>query len=134
MDHELPTDARTLFLVCEDVRQEINNKVSLMGVFIGGDIIITREEATGKPALPICFVFVFRDGAGQFDAKFTVTSPSGKEIATVEMGKVEKKEGAMTLCPKILPFFVEEYGDFEARMLLDGTVYSRQIQIREQSR
>ncbi len=79
-----PTEV--VFLLAEDIREEVRSKLSLLGVFSGDDIIIRGE----KPAIPsLAFFLLIRDGRGTFESSFRINSEEGKNIVDpVKMGKM----------------------------------------------
>lgn len=66
-------------ILCDDIRREVNNKISLIGVY-GNQIIV--------PDLPFFFghlgiIQLWRGGEGQFEVGFALFDPAGKELARV---------------------------------------------------
>ena len=75
-----PNDSDVWLLLADDVRQEMGNKVSILGYFAGDDILI-EGSTTILGSLAILFVIKNADGEMQFSAK--ITPPSGADIATI---------------------------------------------------
>ena len=62
-------------IICDDVRQEVGGKISLMGLF--ENIFATQFPAV-QPRLAI--INEWSDGVGEFDAVLRVLSPDKKQI------------------------------------------------------
>ena len=85
-------------ILCEQVRPELNKKMSFLGVY-AGDKIVFHPSTPG--ALPyrlqgLAFVYLFKDGAGEFHSRFSLVNPSGEisyEIG-LETLKIEKGNSA----------------------------------------
>lgn len=63
-------------ILCDDIRREVNNKLSLIGVY-GNKIIV--------PDTPFVFghlgiIQLWRGGEGEFDVGFVLSDPEGKEM------------------------------------------------------
>lgn len=77
-DKVFPTDSRVQMLICDTARQEIGGKITLLGFFGGEDI---RIESGGFPAqFPLAFVFVLKDGVGDFKSEIELIGGDGKSI------------------------------------------------------
>ena len=82
------------FLVCDDIRNEIGNKVSIMGLY--DDVItfnVTPENKNKWPKqLKLCFfirtLFEEQDKEQNFDS-FTITSKLGKHSSILAKGDFE---------------------------------------------
>jgi hypothetical protein len=76
MAKRLPNDAESVFLLCEDVRQELGNKQSFMGVFLNNDIVLPK--GTEQMLLPsLAVVYLARGGEGPTTASLDVIQPNG---------------------------------------------------------
>lgn len=129
MTKKAPTDAATQFLICEAVRQEQGGKLSLLGLFPDGKILVPPE--TKKVTLPLVCVFIFQDGVGSFSSKVSVIAPSGAFMVNDEpFDDVEKRpDGPFIALVHIMPFQTEEFGTFTVRLRLDENSYKRTFTI-----
>jgi hypothetical protein len=108
----LPTDTR--FVLCEDVRQEENGKVTLVGVFAGDDVVLPANSTPGG-ALPSLAIFtIFGDGKGEFPLNATLQGPSG-ELSTHQYraNTLTVLEGVNSVVVyKWVPFRISEFGTY----------------------
>ncbi len=75
-------------ILCEDIRLEVNNKLSLMGVF--KDLIYLKKMPLSLPTLT--FYQTFTNVYGKYELKFELLSPKGELLAEVE-AKVKDTDG-----------------------------------------
>jgi hypothetical protein len=74
----LPTK-HDMFVVADAVRQEVNQKVSILGAFPIGDIRV--PAGTVFPVtFPLGFWFVFGDGEGDFNIAVRLIDPTGTAL------------------------------------------------------
>lgn len=129
MTANLPTDARTTFVVCEGVREEVGKKVTLLGVFPDGVINVHANSLPTNIALAL--VYFFLDGEGLFEASMEIISPTQKPVLSESIGYVEKKIGSPMQMSLVSPVFpVQEFGTYSSRLRLNSTVYERNFEIR----
>ncbi len=122
------------FLVADNVRQESTGKVTIIGAFSAGQIILT-----GKPvfpvSLPLAFFVVFKDGEGIFDAKIRITDPNQKTIGdAISLGLLTKNpQQAMQLLINfpMIPLIGE--GEYKVEIMLDDRVYTEEFVVRKGS-
>ena len=111
MTKQAPTNANSLFLVCEGVRPEAGNKLTLVGFYAGDRIVV--PIGTERVLLnSLAFLLIFRDGQGTFKTGVSLRSPSGKELfEDSPIRDVELKENSThTFAFQIVPFQSEEFG------------------------
>lgn len=122
-----PTKDRVSFLVAEDIRQEANGKISLLGVFTGGDVLVVGDPA--QATLKLIFLWVFENGEGKYKAQITLTAPSGKRL--FESPEVDIDKGANTNATFAIVFAHVgfEEGVYTATMHLDNETYPRAFRI-----
>src|SRR5206468_8610616 len=76
MNKSLPKSDGSSFLLCEDVREEVNNKLSIIGVFPNDDIVLRKDIV-----IPSLMVVLFaRGGQGPCETKVSLTDPKGQTI------------------------------------------------------
>src|ERR1700690_862983 len=87
-----PTDADVDFLVCDAVRQNPEGKLDLAGYF--PILEIKLDPAVPQPvAINLCFVYVLKDGDGEFRPTFRIIDPLGQELHRQEMPEFHKLPG-----------------------------------------
>jgi len=74
---QYPADEDIWLILAEDIRQELGNKLSILGYYVGGDIVVEKNNTSlGSLAL----LFIARGGDGFVDWSVDVISPSGAKI------------------------------------------------------
>ena len=142
-DKIYPTKENSIFILCEDVRQETNNKSSFLGVYLNNEIILLKRTETEREGesdekqsviTSLSFFLCFRDGKGKFNAKFTLKSPTGDVITEEKPDKISEKSenGTMNFVFVFKPFIVKELGQYSIIVHLDDHEYKNIILIREQ--
>ena len=130
-----PTDKKTNFLVADDVRQEASGKGIIIGyysdsgiVFSSDDMKISKEQPVALPSL--CFLWVFTDGSGEFNATVSTTDQDGNNNEITSQIMKKKSDGAANLLIKISPFIIHVFGEFECCVDLgEGHQYKRKFRI-----
>lgn len=91
MATKYPTRKNTNFILAEEVRPEASKKLILLGVYSGGFIRVYKKPTDREPAnLRLSFLFMFRDGEGEFNTKVQIMDPDGEELGTWDTGRVKK--------------------------------------------
>jgi hypothetical protein len=87
----LPKSDGSSFLLCEDVREEVNNKLTVIGVFPNDYIVLQKDIVI--PSLMA--VLMARGGEGPCETRISLTDPKGqaviespKQTITLEKNKV----------------------------------------------
>jgi hypothetical protein len=76
MNKSLPKSDGSSFLLCEDVREEVNNKLSIVGVFPNDDIVLQKDIL-----IPSLMVVLFaRGGEGPCEKRISLTDPKGQTV------------------------------------------------------
>lgn len=88
----LPTDSNVDFLVCDTARQEPDGKITLTGFYPTGEIKID-PTARLPVGLNLTFVFVLKDGEGEFRGAFRLYDPLGKELTHNQLPDIKKVAG-----------------------------------------
>jgi hypothetical protein len=124
-----PTDEKIDLLVCDAVRQEADGKLSLTGFFPTAEVKL--DAGTPLPvALNLTFVFVLKDGDGQFRATFRIVDPLGTELHRYEVPEFRKLPGqahVMMLAVGRIP--VAHSGNFAVLLEIGGERYRRALRI-----
>ncbi len=98
-------------LLCDDIRQEMGGKTSLMGLY--DHHIVVPEVPFVLPK--VCFYSKFSRMDGQFKFSFSVVSPSGERKDIIRDSDVQIPEGAKEGTFNVIasPFEVGAEGVFE---------------------
>lgn len=125
-----PRESDTTFIVCDDVRSEVGDKISILGFFPAD---ITVESADPRGAIPsLGFVFVAPKGHGLLGDRtfhFRVRGPDGNVVATMD-GVPEFADGkATTLCFLYKPFVLGGFGDYLAELEFPSRTYRHEFNI-----
>lgn len=131
-----PTDKKTNFLVADDVRQEVSGKAIIIGYYAGAGIVFSYSDdikiSEKQPfALPsLCFLWVFTDGEGNFNATVSIKNPDGDVSQILSETVTKNYDGAANLLIKIAPFVIHVFGEFECCVDLgEGHQYKRKFRI-----
>ena len=102
-------------LICEDVREEIRNKVSLFGV-LGGDILLSNIPTIMKSGI---YVEIFSEDPGE---KFfaLVIKENGKERGRVDCSAVFKGNEPALVAVGGFPLQILEGGDLTVDFLYES--------------
>jgi hypothetical protein len=76
MTKSLPKSDGASFLLCEDVREEVNNKLSMIGVFPDDEILL-RKDILVPSLMAILFA---RGGEGSCETRISLTDPKGQTV------------------------------------------------------
>ncbi len=123
-----PTDGSVLFLIAEQVRPETGGKLSIIGFYAGGDILVP-ENTTQTVLSSLAFIFIFKDGEGQFKTRLTIMSPSGKQLADIELRETTFVGKSHSIVTQLAPFVTTEYGRYEVLLKLNEHVYARSFSL-----
>lgn len=125
----LPSDANLDLLVCDGVRQTADGKLDLAGYFPTAEVRL--DPAMQLPAaLNLTFVFVLKDGDGQFRPVFRIADPLGKELHRFEMPEVRKVAGqAYVLMLPVAQIPVARSGNYAITLEIGGEGYRRSVRI-----
>ncbi len=76
MTKSSPKSDGSSFLLCEDVREEVNNKLSIIGVFPNDDIVLQKDVV-----IPSVMAVLFaRGGEGPCETRISLTDPKGQTV------------------------------------------------------
>jgi len=76
MNKSLPKSDGSSFLLCEDVREEVNNKLSIIGVF-QNDAIALQKDIVIPSLMAVLFA---RGGEGPCETRISLTDPKGQTV------------------------------------------------------
>lgn len=132
-----PTAKQVRFVLCEDARQEVSGKSTLIGVYPGEIIVVhqpTSPEGSNAVAAlrSVCLVFFVAGGVGRFEAGIKITAPDGTVGFEQKVGTIVLEAGGTaTIIGQIQPFFVKEFGAHTVMLTLEGREYPFEFTIRE---
>ena len=135
MSKKYPTARNIKFVLCEEVREESHQKLSLLGVFPADSITILgpKPAALGNGVAvlaSLAIVVTFKDVEGEFEARLRIAAPDGKVAFDDAIGKVNlAKRGTATLAWKAQGFAVATFGRYLAEVLLDDRSYPFEFEI-----
>lgn len=95
MRRKYPKAENIKFLICEHARPELNKKISILGWY-SGDHIVFYPEVKGKYPYflaALSFVFILKDGVGEFDADFEMLDPKGNATLTASLAPMSLTTG-----------------------------------------
>jgi hypothetical protein len=130
--NKLPTDTNAIFILCESVRPEERGKITLIGAFIDG-IILVPPSTTTVTLTSLGLLFAFKDGEGTFSTEVSIFSPSNNPILNkAKLADSVKKSGfGLNVVVNIAPFHTNEFGPFRVSIYLDNQKYERTFEIRK---
>ena len=106
-------------IICDDIRQEIGNKISLIGVYSKG-IFVTKFPFTFPK---LCFVIDCDYIKGGDTFSIELSDPSGKRIGEVIKGEVPKKikgYARFQIHTVFSPFVAKNGGDYKLTAIINN--------------
>ena len=76
MTKSAPKSDGSSFLLCEDVREEVNDKLSIIGVFPNDDIVLQKDIVVPS----VMAVLFARGGEGPCETRVSLTDPKGQTV------------------------------------------------------
>jgi hypothetical protein len=133
MSKKLPNKRDVLFILAEDIRQELMGKASLQGFLPGDEFLVAGNPPPGAPpnvvfAVPsLAFIFVIRGGEGKFDGRYRAIAPDKKTVifdqpAGQPLEKIADKATVFGTVAK--PFIGPAFGIYTVQLVLDKTKFS----------
>jgi hypothetical protein len=126
MKKSLPKSDGSSFLLCEDVREEVNNKLSIVGVFPNDDIVLQKDIL-----IPSLMVVLFaRGGEGPCETRISLTDPKGQTV--IESPKqtiiLEKNKAHLAAIRVLAPHLV--VGQYTIKFFFDDVPIQRAFEVR----
>ena len=108
------------FLLCEDIREEIRSKLSVMGLYAGD-----RIDVHGPSPLPdgkgvavlhsLGIAAILRGKPGTFDVDLKITGPKGESVGQGKFADTKiTRDGVATLILRLPNFVVPAFGTYQA--------------------
>ncbi|HYM71714.1 MAG TPA: hypothetical protein VET89_01945 [Stellaceae bacterium] len=125
----LPTDENVDFLVCDVAQQRPDGKIDLTGFYPTGEIKVD-PNAQLPASMNLAFVFVLKDGAGDFRVSFRLYDPLGKELTHNPLPNIKKpSDQGQTLWVNLGQIPVVNLGHYAVELAIDDQRYRRTIRI-----
>lgn len=111
------------FILAENLRPEAGGKISIMGAYAAGEIIIGDD--TPLPAnFPLAFYVLFTTGVGEFRGRLRTISPDNVQISDIALTPTHKRENApLTLLINFAMISLPSIGKYTAELYLDDRKY-----------
>jgi hypothetical protein len=125
----LPTDANVDLLLCDGVRPSPEGKLDVAGFYPTGEVRVD-PTANLPVTINLTFVFVLKDGDGQFSPVFRIFDPLGKELHKFDVPEVNKPPGiahVMMLPVGLIP--IARAGNYAVSLEIAGQQYRRLVRI-----
>jgi hypothetical protein len=126
MNKSLPQSDGSSFLLCEDVREEVNNKLTIIGVF-PNDYIVLQKDIVIPSLMAVLFA---RGGEGTCETRISLTDPKGqaviespKQTIVLEKNKVHLA-AIRVLAPQLL------VGQYTIKFFFDEEPIQRSFEVK----
>jgi hypothetical protein len=121
-----PSDAQINLVIADDVRQEVNSKISLSGYYVANSMNVKDLGSS----VPLTFLVVVLEGEGTFKFKMDFFAPSGNPIFQGPEAEFIKEPGkASVSIAKFGNFPVSAVGKYRIDMYFDGKKFSRELTV-----
>jgi hypothetical protein len=128
MKKALPQSEGSSFLLCEDVREEVNNKLTIIGVFPNDDVIL-RKDIVIPSLMAVLFA---RGGQGSCETKVSLTDPKGQTV--IESPKqtvvLEKNKNHLAAIRVLAPELT--VGQYTIKFFFDESSIQRSFQVKQE--
>jgi hypothetical protein len=128
MKKALPQSEGSSFLLCEDVREEVNNKLTIIGVFPNDDVILRK----GIVIPSLMAVLFARGGQGSCETKVSLTDPKGQTV--IESPKqtvvLEKNKNHLAAIRVLAPELT--VGQYTIKFFFDESSIQRSFQVKQE--
>ena len=132
MRRRYPKAENVKYLLCDHVRPEMNKKLTLMGLYASDQIVFYPTTPGQFPytLVGLAFVYIMRDGLGDFEARFKLLGPDNKPIYEVTLDQISfKKGGTNGVIVQIVNAQFNSEGDYTAVLFLGNKRYNFPIVI-----
>ena len=126
MNKSVPKSDGSSFLLCEDVREEVNNKLSIIGVFPNNDIVLQKEIVVPS----VMAVLFARGGEGSCETRVSLTDPKGHTV--IESPKktvVLEKDTAYLAAIRVLAPELS-VGQYSIKFFFDDSAIERTFEVK----
>lgn len=131
MARKYPTRKNVTFILAEDVRAEANKKLMLAGVYNSAYIRVFTKPTDERPAnLHIMFLFMFRDGEGEFETRIAIIDPDGEKLVASDLGRKSKlPKSSLAMAYGLIGPHYKKLGTYKAIIQLDDRSYEFEFDI-----
>jgi hypothetical protein len=123
----LPKSDGSSFLLCEDVREEVNNKLSIIGVFPNDEVVLQKDIVV--PSLMA--VLFARGGKGSCETRVSLTDPKGQTV--IESPKrtvvLEKNKVYLAAIRVLAPQLM--VGEYTIKFFFDDAPIQRTFEVKK---
>ena len=126
MKKSLPKSDGASFLLCEDVREEVNNKLSIIGVFPNDEIVLQKDIL-----IPSLMAVLFaRGGEGSCETTVSLADPKGQTMIESPKQKVvfEKNKTHLAAIRVLAPHLM--VGQYTIKFLFDDVPIQRSFEVK----
>lgn len=127
----LPDDRLSIFLLCEDLRTEIGNKLSFMGVFVNNDIVFPKGTIQPVSIQSLMCVLLGRGGDGPVSTKMTIFDPHGSPLLDGPLEPSVMERGKSHLMMAKLIGAPLKFGTYKVHCVFDSLTIERTFEVRE---
>jgi|SRR5215469_3283832 hypothetical protein len=125
----LPTDARVDLLLCDGVRSNADGKLDIAGFYPTGEVKLD-PTANLPAAINLTFVFVLKDGDGQYSPVFRLVDPLGKELHKFDVPAFKKApDVAHVMMLPVGQIPIVRSGNYVVSVEIGGQHYRRPVRI-----
>ena len=126
MTKSVPKSDGSSFLLCEDVREEVNIKLSIIGVFPNDEIVLQKEVV-----IPSVMAVLFaRGGEGSCETRVSLTDPKGQTV--IESPKktvvLEKSDAYLAAIRVLAPELT--VGQYTIKFFFDDQTIQRTFEVK----
>lgn len=114
-NEKYPDEIKTI--ISESIREEVNKKLSILGLYVGDNVIVQGEAGGALSSFSI--LTILRNGNGNIHLKITLYDPD-KNIIHQSLINVEFQPGQNAILPiQLSPFPIKKFGDFVFEIIFD---------------
>lgn len=128
MNNSVPKSDGSSFLLCEDVREEVNDKLSIIGVFPNNDIVLQKDVVVPS----VMAVLFARGGEGACETRILLIDPKGQTVIESPKKTVVLEKGTAYLAAirVLAPELV--VGQYTIRFFFEDSAIERTFEVRRQ--
>lgn len=126
MKKSLPNSDGSSFFLCEDVREEVNNKLSIIGVFPNNDIVLQKDIVVPS----VMAVLFARGGEGSCETRVSLTDPKGQTVieSPKKMVVLENDTAYLAAIRVLAPELV--VGQYTIKFFFDDSTIERTFEVK----
>ena len=126
MNKSVPKSDGSSFLLCEDVREEVNNKLSIIGVFPNNDIVLQKDVVVPS----VMAVLFARGGEGSCETRVSLTDPKGQTVIESPKKQVvlEKNNAYLAAVRVLAPELI--VGQYTIKFFFDDVPIQRTFEVK----